>query len=439
MAYGHEDEDDRLKGLARGNREGMAVSNDVARSLAVIKQGLGVRPRSHDADSMLEAVRRIKLLQLDTINVVDRSHYLVMLSRMGPYDKADLDSLSYPGTKLVEQRSHEACLMPVESYPILNPEFTRRRNLPISNIKLKQLGPNPDRVLDGVLGAVKENGPLSSKDFTDKRKGERNGWWDRKPERVALEILWKRGYLSVQRRGNFQCYYDLPERVIPERYLRSSASMDDFVRWTITNSLDAQGIATAADVNDYFRQNIRDTREMLERMVDEGSVTRVSVEGWGNEAYALTRDVETINELNDRIPRFETSTLLSPFDNLIWYRDRMERVFGVHFRIEMYTPKSDREGGYYSMPLLHRGRIIGVADPKADRENGRMLVHSIRLYDGVRADDDIVHGISKAVKELASFTGCDAVEIGKTSPKGLLDSLETSMEKAATKRSRLRS
>jgi hypothetical protein len=226
--------------LGSNRNSEVEVSNELVRDLALIKQGLDAMPVRKDGRTILDTIRKIKLLQLDTINVVDRSHYLVMLSRIGPYDKADLDALSYPQTSLIEQRSHATCLIPIESYPFLWPELLARRRRRIEGIKRRQLGPDANGVFKTVMDRIRADGAIASKDFEDARKGERKGWWDRKPERAALEILWKRGYLAVQRKGNFQCYYDLAERVIPNRYLESTNTLDDFRRWATANSLEAQ-------------------------------------------------------------------------------------------------------------------------------------------------------------------------------------------------------
>lgn len=420
-----------MKQLSRSREDyEIEVTKDVVRDFAIIRQGLDKKPESQGKEAVLETIKRIKLLQLDTINIVERSHYLVLLSRIGSYEKEDLDSL-FSRSALFEQRSHAACVIPIESYPFLRPEIINRRNLPIKRIKMKQLGEDPDAVFDRVLSKIKAEGPVSSKDFADDKRSERKGWWDRKPERVALEILWKRGYLAVERKANFQCYYNLTERVIPQKFLKTEYTLENFRKWAAINALDAQGIATVLDINDYYRQNLRETATMLDNLIKDGIVVKVKVDGWKEDAYVLSKDLNAIEELRNNSSKLSATTLLSPFDNLIWYRERMERLFGLHFRIEMYTPKEERSGGYYSMPILHKNRIVGTADPKVDRKNGIMVINSLSLMDGVEQDENLVLGLSGAITKVAKFTGCESIRVIETMPHKLKSRLEQEFKASA--------
>ncbi len=214
------------------------------------------------------------------------------------------------------------------------------------------------------------------------------------------------------------------ERVIPERFLNEEHSLADFRRWAVINSLGAQGIATAPDINDYYRQNIRETRAVIVDLLAEDIVTKLSVSGWEEAAFALSDDLKTIEKLADKPAVSTVSTFLSPFDNLIWFRERMERLFGLRFRIEMYTPKAERNHGYYTMPILHGNRIVGIADPKVDRKSRTMTVHSINLLPDVKINDDLFVGLSKAIEELAAFTDCDKVELTRTTPAALKNEIE---------------
>ncbi|MEJ2733508.1 MAG: crosslink repair DNA glycosylase YcaQ family protein, partial [Anaerolineae bacterium] len=190
----------------------MEISLDTARTLAVAKQDLHRRPATVDRRTLLDTIRQIGLLQLDTIHVVARSHYLVMLSRVGRYDLADLDALLYPDRRLFEQWAHAACLIPAEHYEHFAPAILARRDHPLQPWLLRSLGEDAQQILDTVLADVGERGPLASKDFKDPRD-RRGTWWDWKPAKTALEILFEGGYLMVDRRENFQRYYDLAERV----------------------------------------------------------------------------------------------------------------------------------------------------------------------------------------------------------------------------------
>ena len=194
--------------------DSITISLQTARTLAVYKQGLHRRPSVADRRALLDCVRRIGLLQLDSISVVARSHYLVMLSRAGPYDPADLDALLYPERHLFEGWAHAACLIPVEGYEYFVPTLLARRDRPPQQWIERRLGDDPHGTLDAVLKEVRERGPLASRDFQDTRDG-RGTWWDWKPAKTALELLFAQGYLMVDRREGFQRYYDLSERVLP--------------------------------------------------------------------------------------------------------------------------------------------------------------------------------------------------------------------------------
>ncbi|MDE1855430.1 MAG: YcaQ family DNA glycosylase [Candidatus Micrarchaeota archaeon] len=404
----------------------MEVTNEVVRDLAFMKQRLDKRSKTHDKQAILEIIRRIGLLQIDSINTVERSHYLVVLSRIGPYEKKNLDELLYPDRALFEQRSHANCFIPIESYPFYQPEIASRREAPIRKGKLEKLGRKPDAVLGRVLEDVREKGPLSSMDF-ESDGSRRGGWWNRKPEREALDILWKRGYLAVDRRKSFRCYYDLTERVIPNWLLKEKHSVDDFKRWTAINGLDAIGIGTVADIADYFRQKPAETRRVLAQLVEEGVATKIKVSGWKENAYALSKDLKLVDKLKKNPLDTCETTLLSPFDNLIWFRERTERLFGLRFRIEMYTPKSERTYGYYSMPILYDKQIIGKADPKADRRSKTLMINNIHLENEVTVDQNLVGELSRSLKEFARFNDCDSIRISKTTPSRLKSKLEEKM------------
>ncbi len=399
----------------------VAVNNGVVIDLALIKQGLDARPAGNDKLEILEMVRRIKMLQIDTVNVVERSHYLVLLSRLGIYEKRYLDELQFPDRALFEQRSHANCLIPMEFYPLYQPEITEGRK--IRESKLKKLGADPDAMLNGVLKEIRERGPLSSADF-ESDAGRKRGWWNRKPEKEALEILWKRGHLAVAKRSNFRSYYDLTERVIPSDLLKERHSLQDFRRWAAISGLDAIGIGTVEDIADYYRQKPAETKAMLEQLATEGVITKINVEGWGKSAYALSKDLKLIAKLKDNPLATSGTVLLSPFDNLIWFRDRTERLFGLHFRTETYVPKSERNYGYYLMPILHDKRIIGKVDPKADRKSKTLEVNNIHLEKGVEVDKNLMTQLSRSLREFAQFNDCDFVKVHKTTPVELKDRLE---------------
>jgi uncharacterized protein YcaQ len=404
--------------MAPGTSGSTKLSLETARTLAIVKQGLHRRPPVAGKQALLDAIRRIGLLQLDTISVVARSHYLVMLSRVGLYDPADLDALLYPDRCLFEQWAHAACLIPVEDYGHFAPVILARRERPLHSWIQHRLGDDPQGTLDVVLAEVSDRGPLASRDFEDPR-GQRGTWWDWKPAKTALEILFERGYLMVDRRVNFQRHYDLAERVLPSSAEPPLRTVDDWQRWAALRSVSFLGIATAAQVSDYYRQKKPVTRTTLEALAAEGAVTPVEVEGWRDAAYLDPADLPLVEEIEVGAHRPSVTAFLAPFDNLIWDRERMRDLFGFHYRAEMYQPAAKRQYGYYVLPILHWGRLVGRLDPKADRKTGTLIVRAIYLEPGQAITDELVAGIAGALREFMMFHGSKTLRIERSEPEAL--------------------
>jgi len=393
-----------------------SLSLQTAQKLAVIKQGLHQRPSIADKQALLESIRQIGLLQLDTVSVVARSHYLVMLSRVGLYDPADLDALLYPDRSLFQQWAHAICLIPTEDYGYFAPIIQARRER--EHGRLKRLGENPQAVLNEVLSEIKQRGPLASRDFKDSGDGQRS-WWNWKPAKIALDILFTQGYLMVDRRVNFQMYYDLAERVLPASSTPPSKTMDDWRRWAVLRSVSCLGVATAQHASDYYRQKIPTTRSLLNTLEAEGAVVSVEVEGWKEQAYLTSADVHLVEELERGLHQPTLTSFLSPFDNLTWNRERLAALFGFDYRIEMYTPRAQRKYGYYVLPILHNGRFVGRLDPKADRKTKTLIIRAIYLEPDEVVTDDLLSGISNALREFMDFHGSQHLVIEHTEPKKL--------------------
>lgn len=394
------------------------ISLETARTLAIYKQGLHRRPSVADRQALLDGVRRIGLLQLDSISVVARSHYLVMLSRVGLYDPADLDALLYPERHLFEGWGHAACLIPVEDYENFVPTLLARRERPPQHWIERRLGEDPQGTLDAVLKEVRERGPLASRDFEDPRDG-RGTWWDWKPAKTALELLFAQGYLMVDRRESFQRYYDLAERVLPASVNPPVLTIEDYRRWATLQGVRILGVATATHASDYYRLKKPSTRTMLKALAAEGAVVPVEVEGWKETAYLDPVDLPLADEIEAGAYRSTVTTLLSPFDNLIWDRTRTSDLFEFHYRSEMYTPAAQRQYGYYVLPVLHRGRLVGRLDPKADRKAKVMRIRAIYLEPGQAITDELVADLAAALCEFATFHGSERLVIERSEPEEL--------------------
>jgi uncharacterized protein YcaQ len=409
--------------------DSIRLSLKTARKLAVVKQGLHRRPSTAGKQTLLEAIRRIGLLQLDTISVVARSHYLVMLSRAGLYDPAVLDALLYPDRRLFEQWAHAACLIPVEDYPYIAPTIQARRDRPLSASRRRRLGDDADATLEAVLAEVHSRGPLASRDFEDPRE-ERGSWWDWKPAKTALEVLFAQGHLLIDRRVNFQRYYDLAERVLPASAEPPSLTLDDWSRWAALQSVFRFGVATAAHASEYYRQRKPSARAALEDLAAEGIVIPVEVEGWNHTAYLDPADLPLVEEIRAGELQPETTTFLSPFDNLIWERERVRELFDFDYRIEMYTPAAQRRFGYYVLPILHRGRLVGRLDPKADRKTKTLIVRAIYLEPDEPLTDELISAIATALREFMVFHDSESLRLERSEPEALGPALRARVESA---------
>jgi uncharacterized protein YcaQ len=273
-------------------------------------------------------------------------------------------------------------------------------------------------VLDAVLAEIHERGPLASRDFEDPRE-TRGTWWDWKPAKTALEVLFSHGHLLVDRRENFQRYYDLAERVLPASVEPPVHNLEDYRRWAARRGVACFGVATAAQAADYYRLRKPVARRVLKALAAEGAVLPVSVEGWSETAYLDPADLPLLDEIEAGGHEPVLTTFLSPFDNLIWERDRVQELFGFYYRVEMYTPKAQRRYGYYVLPILHRGRLVGRLDSKADRQSGTLIVRAIYLEPGESLTDELLAGIAGALGEFMAFHGSQELRIEHSEPQEL--------------------
>ena len=381
------------------------VSRDDVKRLAVYKQGLNQRPDASDKAALLRIIQRIGLLQLDSISVIARSHYLVMLARAGLYDPADLDALLGEG-KVFESWAHALCQAPMSHYPWFH-AWIKARGLQETRWHLDRLGDDFEQVVDFVRETVRRQGAMSSKDF---ESGPRDaaGWWNWKPAKIALEYLFDMGELMVSHRFNFQRYYDLSERVLAGKAEPSETTMAEYQRWAVAGGLRRLGIATSSQTADYYRLKKLPTAKVLAEMLGKGEALPVDVEGWKDGAYLHRDDLEALERIQQGQHAPGLTVFLSPFDNLFWDRERDLALWDFHYRIQVYTPKAKRDFGYYVMPILHGCELVGRIDPKVDRKRKRLIFHALRLERGVRYRATLGAALIGAIEEFMAFHGCDA-------------------------------
>nr|WP_279672421.1 crosslink repair DNA glycosylase YcaQ family protein [Flexivirga meconopsidis] len=381
-----------------------------ARRVALAAQGF--LDRRHERPTMRTLTRTIErtgVLQIDSVNVLQRAHFMPLYSRMGPYDVSLLErASSRKPRRLVEYWAHVAAYMPVELWPVMVHRMRdyERRGHAWANL--------PDEQLPAaLLREIETGGAATARDLDDGLPRTRDNWgWNWSNTKVALEYLFVAGKLAVSKRNSaFERVYDLPERVIPPEILaRPEPTVEEAARELIGRAARSYGVATEFDLRDYFRMQHSkahqgQVRPAIESLVETGELLPVDVEGWGRPAY-LHRDA--------RLPRkVDARALLSPFDPVVWERDRTLRLFDFFYRIEIYVPAAKRVHGYYVLPFLLGDRIAARVDLKADRKGG--LLHVAGSYAEPHAPDHTAEALAAALRELATWLGLSGIGVA---PRG---------------------
>ncbi|MGI3903936.1 MAG: winged helix-turn-helix domain-containing protein [Janthinobacterium lividum] len=354
-----------------------------ARRMALAAQGFDrARPAAEVTPRALAAtLARLHLHQVDSVNVLVRAHYLPAFSRLGLYSRALLDAAAWGARRerrIFEYWAHECSLLPLALQPLLRWRMARAdRGLGCYG-RLRPYADEARPAAMAVLERIRAEGPKSAGDFEDGRG--KGGWWGWGETKGALEWLFWAGHLTTAtRRGTFERVYDLPERVLPPALLALPTPDEaEAHRALIDLSGQALGVATAGDLRDYFRLGPEEARAAILSLVEEGRLREVAVEGWSKTAFRHD---------TARLPRRVTAqALLAPFDPLIWERSRAERLFGFHYRIEIYVPAELRRHGYYVLPFLLGDRLVARVDLKADRAAGRLLVQAVHIEQGAPKD-----------------------------------------------------
>ncbi|WP_333983845.1 winged helix-turn-helix domain-containing protein [Ectopseudomonas khazarica] len=375
----------------------LSLSLAEARRLALSAQGFGRVSRGAIAHRQLQAqIERLGVLQIDSVNAVVRSHYLPAFSRLGHYQAEHLDELAWGRARrrrLFEYWGHEASLLPLELYPLLRWRMRRAADGQGIYGQLAKFGVERRDVIDSVLQAVRERGALGAGSLST-RSEKAGPWWDWSAEKTALEWLFAAGEVTVAGRRGFERLYDLPERVIPGELLdQAELDEDEAQRRLLLRSADALGVASEKDLRDYYRLDAGDSKRRVAELVEEGALLPVAVQGWQQPGYCRGEP---------RIPRrIRHSALLSPFDSLIWARERTERLFGFRYRLEIYTPQAKRVYGYYVLPFLHHERLLARVDLRSERAAERLAVHAVHLEEAVLSEEarqalsDALHGLAQ--------------------------------------------
>ncbi|MBB4910404.1 hypothetical protein FHR82_006662 [Actinophytocola algeriensis] len=389
---------------------------DAARRIALGAQGF-TEPRAGGDVSRRHLKRvldRVRLIQLDSVNVAVRAHYMPLFSRVGPYEMAVLDDAAWTHharkpRQLVEYWAHEASLLPVADWPLFR--WRMREYEAKYAHRYASLRKDAPGLFDDVLAAVKELGPIGAGPLEDelglaegRAKKAPGGWWNRSAVKHACEWLFATGELTTGTRRGFQRLYDLPERVLPPEVLAAAPIPDEeAARELMLRAATAHGIGTEPDLRDYYRLKPSRSQAALAELVAEGLVEEVEVRGWPQPAY---------RHLAAKTPRKVTGrALLCPFDPLIWRRERTERIFDFHYRIEIYVPEPKRVYGYYVFPFLLDGELVGRVDLKTDRAEGVLRARGVFAEPGVDHARVAVE-LAAELRAMAGWLGVDSVAVG---------------------------
>lgn len=349
-------------------------------------------------------MQRLRVIQLDSIPVVIRTQYLPFHSRLGSYRPSLLDEIAYRDDAWFEAWAHEASLLPVESEPLFRWMRERARD----GATWKHLYDTAQRepaYIQAVLEEVRERGSVTGGELSDPRpaRADASGWGSGSLGTVALDWLFRIGELGVRRRGNFEKVFSPIESIVPRSILETpTPSVDEALRSLIVESVQALGVGTARDIADYFRLPIREIRALLPSVVESGSVVPATVKGWSEPAFA---DPEA------RTPRSITgAVVLSPFDPVVWYRERAERIWSFEYRIEIYVPADKRRWGYYVLPVMVDGRLVARLDVKNDRSRGVLEIKTAHAEEGC-CTRGMAERVMEATRGLADFVGAWEIEV----------------------------
>jgi hypothetical protein len=408
-----------------------------ARRIALAAQGLA-QPRPSgaiDRGALHAMARRLGAIQLDSVNVLTRSHYLPAWSRLGAYAPDHLDELARSAPRaLFEYWGHEASLMPVELQPLFRWRMERAKEKAWGSLRAMR---TQRALLDDVRAFIKERGPIGVAELElpePKKARSGDGWWGWSDGKRALEWLFWSGQLTAAGRRRFERLYDFPERVLPAEVLAAPTPPElEAQRRLVEVSARAMGVATEQDLRDYFRLPLAGARAGVAALVEEGVLERVRVEGWSKPGY-LHRDARGALDDDATQIRGDRVALLSPFDSLIWARERTERLFGMRVRLEVYVPAPRRVHGYYVLPFLVGDRLVGRVDLKADRAAGALLVQSAHVEASVPTGEvaAVCAALAAELTGLAAWQGLGAVRASRRG--GLAGPLGKALKAATAER-----
>ncbi|PZQ65697.1 MAG: cytoplasmic protein [Phenylobacterium zucineum] len=375
-----------------------------ARRIALAAQGFGGdREAPAGKRQLVKMIERLGVVQLDSVNVVSRTHYMPAFSRLGAYPRELLEEVAWARKRpLFEYWAHEASLLPLSSQPLFRWRMDDALEGRGAWKGIARFIRERRDFLDAVRDEIDRRGPMSAGELEMGHKGQ-GGWWGWSESKRAVESLFWAGELTTAtRRGTFERVYDLPGKVLPRAVIDTpTPTREEAHRQLYRIAARAMGVATARDLRDYFRMPVEGAKERLAELVEAGDLLPVEVKGWGAPAY--------VDPAARRPRRIEHTALLSPFDNLIWFRERTERMFGVRYRIEIYVPAEKRQHGYYVLPFLEGDALTAKVDLKSDRKAGVLIVQSAHAEPW--ASDDTPAKLAAELRRMSAWLGLGDVRV----------------------------
>ncbi|BDZ44678.1 winged helix-turn-helix domain-containing protein [Naasia aerilata] len=387
-----------------------SLSAAQARRVALAAQGIGrPKPDAVGTRQLNSLVARLGLLQIDSVNVFERSHYLPVFARLGAYDRALLDRLLFASRgPYIEYLAHVACFIPVEAWSLFRWRMDAYREKHATKPWVQANG----AMLDWLRAELAEKGPLAASEIEHDANVRRGPWWGWSDVKEGLEYLFWWGEVVTAGRSRFERRYALAEQVLPRSVLDAEVPKAEAYRELLRRAARAHGVGTARDLADYYRLVGPEVGAALRDLEDEGELVPVTVEGWKRDG----RPLRAWRHRDARVPRrVDSAALLSPFDPVVWERSRTERLFGFHYRIEIYTPAPQRRFGYYVLPVLVDDELVGRLDLKSDRQAGVLRVQAAWSEEG-RAEAH-VERIAALLHDAAAWQGLDSVAV---EPRGTL-------------------
>lgn len=388
------------------------LSNARARQFFAAKHGLANTPTGPCPQARLEeTISTLGLVQLDSINTVERAHHMILRARLGQYKTAQLHRALAKNRSVFEHWTHDASVLPIQQYPYWRLKFEREEKYIAERWKTWRR-PGFEEKLDDVLKHISDHGPCSSSDVGNEEKKTSGGWWDWHPSKTALEYLWMSGRLAVTRRVGFRKVYDLTENVIPPVHLNKRLSDDEILDWSCRSALEKLGFATSGELAAFYRiASPAEAKNWCEDKVSAGLIVEVEIVGHSGKISKSFAFPDQFEEALHELPSFSPRVrILSPFDPMLRDRKRAARLFGFDYRIEIFVPEAKRKYGYYVFPVMQADKMIGRIDMKCFRPENRMEVRAFWPEKGLRQSNTRHKSLVREIERLSGFAGAQTID-----------------------------